>query len=373
MSSRDYFAQVAGDWESMRAGFFSPAVRDKALAAAGLRPGQACGLVCADVGAGSGFISEALLDAGAGVFAVDREPAMLRELSARLAVRSAGRLTVLEGGAEALPLPAAAVDRVFANMFLHHAEDPAAAIREMARILRPGGRLVLTDLDRHGHEFLLREHHDRWPGFDRADVAVWLADAGLAGARVDCCGENCCAGSCDGTDSARVSIFLASARKPLWSAVLDEAAALAAGARARSYMAGNRPLLCAESVFLAVCETLGVRTPLAPRAATGFCSGLSRTCGHCGVFSAGVLALGVALGRDSELDDLDRTYLPAQDYREFFLARFGSLDCRDLTGCDLGDAAGLEDYRARGLKHAVCARLLEEGAAQVVRIIAENA
>lgn len=368
MSSREYFAKVAGDWESMRSGFFSPAVREKALALAGVRPGQ----IAADLGAGAGFVTEALLDAGLSVFAVDQSPEMLEQLAARFADKHPGRVAPLVGPAEALPLPGASVDFVFANMFLHHVDDPAAAIREMARILRPGGRLVLTDLDSHGHGFLLREHHDRWPGFARADVAAWLSAAGFEGPRVDCCGENCCADSCDGSDSARVSIFAASGTRPLWSVRLDEAAALAAGARARSYMAGDRPLLCAESVLRALAEALGVASPLIPRMATGFCSGLSRSCSHCGVYSAGVLSLGLALGRDSELDDLDRTYAPVQDYREFFLARFGSLDCRELTGCDLGDPAGLLSYREQGLKHSVCARLLDEGAAELVRIISAN-
>jgi precorrin-6B methylase 2 len=368
-------SSTSGDWENMRSGFFPPAVREAALAAAGIVPGLAAGRVCADVGAGSGFVSEALLAAGAGVFAIDREPGMLEQLRARLGGGAAARLATLEGSGDALPLPDMSVDAVFANMYLHHADDPALAIREMARILKPGGRLVITDLDSHGHEFLLREQHDRWPGFARTDVSAWLAAAGLQKASVGSCGaggQTCCADSCDGSDSARVSIFLASAVRPLWTATLDEAAALAAGARARAGMAGDRPLLCAESTFKAVAEALGMASPLVPRAATGFCSGLSRSCGACGVFSAGVLALGVALGRDCELDDLDRTYLPVQDYREFFLSRFGSLDCRGLTGCDLGDAAGLADYRARGLKHSVCAGLLEQGAAQLVRIIAAN-
>jgi len=371
VSSREYFARVAGDWETMRSGFFSPAVREKALALAGVRPGQ----TAADLGAGAGFVTEALLAAGLSVFAVDQSPEMLAQLTSRFAHTHPGRVLPLRGAAEALPLPHASVDFVFANMFLHHVDDPLAAIREMARILRPGGRLVLTDLDSHGHGFLLREHHDRWPGFARAEVAAWLSAAGLEGPRVDCCGpegEVCCADSRDGADSARVSIFAASGRKPLWTARLDEAAALAAGERARASMAGDRPLLCAESVARALAEALGIASPLIPRAATGFCSGLSRSCSHCGVFSAGVLSLGLALGRDSELDDLDRTYAPVQEYREFFLARFGSLNCRELTGCDLGDPAGLLGYRAQGLKHSVCARLLAEGAAELVRIIAEN-
>ncbi len=172
MSGREYFARVAGEWDALRSGFFPEAVRDKALALAGLDggsvggPGAGAGRTALDVGAGTGFVTEALLAAGLEVCAVDESPEMLERLRAKLAGR--GRLTVLPGGAGRLPLPSASVDFVFANMLLHHAGDPAAAIAEMARVLKPGGRVVLTDLDRHDFAFLLTEHHDRWPGFERA-------------------------------------------------------------------------------------------------------------------------------------------------------------------------------------------------------------
>ncbi len=114
------------------------------------------------------------------------------------------------GEAESLPLEDRSVDYVFANMYLHHVESPPAAIREMARILKPGGRLVITDLDRHDFDFLRTEHCDRWMGFDRPDVARWFAEAGLVDVNIDCVGENCCAASQSGCGEAAVSIFVAS-------------------------------------------------------------------------------------------------------------------------------------------------------------------
>lgn len=57
---------------------------------------------------------------------------------------------------------------VFANMCPHHVENPPEAIREMARVVQPGGRLVITDLEPHDFTFLREEHHDRWMGFARA-------------------------------------------------------------------------------------------------------------------------------------------------------------------------------------------------------------
>lgn len=375
MSGREYFAKVAGEWDELRAGFFPEAVRQKALALAGIGgdpaagSGAVAGRTALDVGAGTGFVTEALLAAGLEVCAVDESPEMLARLSAKLTGR--GRLTVLAGGAGRLPLPSASVDFVFANMLLHHAEDPAAAIAEMARALKPGGRLVLTDLDRHDFAFLLAEHHDRWPGFERADVRAWLAAAGLEGVGVECCGEDCCADSCTGAGAARISIFAATARRPVCGVRPAEADPGAASDYARACWAAGRPLLCAESVLCGVAAALGVRSPLVPRLATGFCSGLSRTQGPCGAFSAGVMALGMALGRDSGQDDLDGTFGPAQEFRDFFEERFGSISCREITGCDLGSPEGLADYRARGLKTGLCGPMLEQVAARVVRIVKE--
>ena len=78
------------------------------------------------------------------------------------------------GDTAGLPLGDGEVDAALGNMVLHHAEDPPAAILEMTRILKPGGRLVITDADTHTHEWLRTEQHDRWLGFDRADIGRWF-------------------------------------------------------------------------------------------------------------------------------------------------------------------------------------------------------
>ncbi len=99
------------------------------------------------------------------------------------------------------------------NMYLHHVDDPVIAIQEMTRILKAGGRLVITDLDKHQFDFLRIEHHDRWMGFKRDDVRDWLEAAGLVNVQVDCVGENCSATSNNGNEAALVTIFVASGEK----------------------------------------------------------------------------------------------------------------------------------------------------------------
>lgn len=383
MSSQEYFATVAADWDRLRAGFFPEAVRAKALALAGVCAGK----IAADLGAGTGFVTQALLEAGLTVFAVDRSPEMLAGLRARFpsAVQT-GRLTALEGEAHRLPLPDASVEHVFANMLLHHADDPAHAIAEMARILRPGGRLVITDLDAHAHQVLLDEHHDRWPGFRRGDVAAWLQVSGFVAPSVASSGESCCCepgccapvgcepGVCAPTPEAGqggVSIFMASGQKPVLGVRPADADVLAVGRRARVLFDAAPNLLCAESVFQAVAEGLGVDSPLVPRVATGFCSGLARTDGLCGAFSGGVLALGLALGRETGHDGLDQPYEAVQAYREFFLSRFGHDACTRICGCRLDTDEGRKAFGPSGAK-ARCLDVVETAAAQVVRLLQDR-
>ncbi len=83
----------------------------------------------------------------------------------------------------------------------------------MARILKPGGIVIVTDLDAHQHSFLRDEHHDRWLGFERQQIRSWFREAGLTDVRADGLGDECRATSTEGWNAA-ISIFVASGRKP---------------------------------------------------------------------------------------------------------------------------------------------------------------
>lgn len=206
VSSKDYFDKLDACWDEFREGLFSELVREQALAVANVKRGE----VAADIGAGTGFLTEALVARGLRVVAVDQSEVMLQALGAKYSVFDG--VVCRTGVAEALPIDDETVDHAFANMFLHHVEDPPAAILEMARTVRPGGRLVITDLDSHEHEFLRTEQHDRWLGFERDEVRLWMTQAGLVDVKIDCVGANCCTTSSTGEGIA-VSIFIASGRR----------------------------------------------------------------------------------------------------------------------------------------------------------------
>ncbi len=93
-------------------------------------------------------------------------------------------MTVREGTLEALPLADGALDAAVLLLVLHHVPDPPAALAEVARVVRPGGRVVLGDMVPHAHERYRAQMGHQWLGFDAAQVTGWLADAGFGAVRV---------------------------------------------------------------------------------------------------------------------------------------------------------------------------------------------
>lgn len=207
MSSKEFFDRVAQDWDQMREGYFSDDVRVGALAAAAVEKGR----IAADIGAGTGFISQGLVQAGLRVIAVDQSEVILNEMKRKFDGLSTIDYRV--GNAQEIPVPDESVDYTFANMCLHHVESPPGAIREMTRILKPEGRLVITDADEHEFEFLREEHHDRWLGFKRTDIRNWFEAAGLRAVLVESVGALCEVQSFCCEDFARIGIFVASGEK----------------------------------------------------------------------------------------------------------------------------------------------------------------
>lgn len=205
--SETYFSDVAEAWDELRAGYFTEEMRDAAIARADLSPDD----VVVDVGTGTGFVIQGLAPRVAKVYGFDASPEMLDVARRNLARFDKVELQVAPG--QKLPLPDSSVDAAFGNMYLHHAPDPAAAIAELARVLRPGGKLVLTDLDAHDQEWMREEMADRWLGFEQDDIRAWYADAGLADIAVDCAQGSCCTATPGGDDLA-LGIFVAYGKKP---------------------------------------------------------------------------------------------------------------------------------------------------------------
>ena len=172
-ASRDYFDRMAGKYGALihPGGGFEPLAT--ALCAG------FCGRDVADLGAGEGYLTLQLARYARHVHAVDHSPRMLRHLEKAAADAGlASVVTALQGDLEGVPLPSGSVDAVFLSQALHHAAEPARAVAEAVRLLRPGGLLLLLDLARHDREWVRERFADQWLGFEPDLLAGWVRQAG---------------------------------------------------------------------------------------------------------------------------------------------------------------------------------------------------
>lgn len=109
-------------------------------------------------------------------------------------------------------------------------------------------------------------------------------------------------------------------------------------------------LYCAESTVLAIAESQGIESGILPRAATGFCSGMARTCGTCGALLGAIMGLGLVLGRDTPDGSVNRTYESTGKLIRRFEEEFGSTNCKELLDCDLGTPEGQSAFRENNLR-----------------------
>jgi C_GCAxxG_C_C family probable redox protein len=92
---------------------------------------------------------------------------------------------------------------------------------------------------------------------------------------------------------------------------------------------------CAESVLIAIAESQGIKSDLIPKIASGFCSGIARTCGMCGAVSGAIMGINLIFGRSSPSESTEQSYSLTQQMIRDFERQFGSTNCRQLIGCDL--------------------------------------
>ena len=138
----------------------------------------------ADLGCGEGYLTVETSRWAASVIAVDRSSEVLKRARALAARRRVTNVTWKRGNLESLPIGDCAVDVALFSQALHHAEDPARALAEAARILVPGGRVLVLDLREHDQSWVRERLGDRWLGFTRERLATLLEEAGLIDVKV---------------------------------------------------------------------------------------------------------------------------------------------------------------------------------------------
>lgn len=132
-----------------------------------------------DIGTGTGAMLALFKDRAEHMIGIDRSPDMLRFGRARLSEAGIANAELRQGDMNGLGLPSASADTVILHQVLHYARYPAVVVAEAARLLAPGGRLVIVDVAPHDREELRRDHAHARLGFADEEVLGYLRAAGL--------------------------------------------------------------------------------------------------------------------------------------------------------------------------------------------------
>ena len=176
-AARRYFTLNAADWDTIRALHVAEGAVEKAMREAiGAR--QFDSLL--DLGTGTGRLLELFAPLYARAVGIDASTDMLAVARANLDRAGVANAQVRLGDIHTLPFPRNSFDVVTIHQVLHYLDQPERAIAEAARVLRPGGRLLIVDFAPHDLEFLREEHAHRRLGFAREPMRQWIEAPGLS-------------------------------------------------------------------------------------------------------------------------------------------------------------------------------------------------
>ncbi|MBA4792140.1 metalloregulator ArsR/SmtB family transcription factor [Phenylobacterium sp.] len=177
----EYFARNAARWDEIRSLY----VADEAVEAAirdAVGGGRFRRLI--DLGSGTGRMLTLLGPSADEALGLDLSQQMLNIARSHVARAGLEHCELRHGDIFGTRLPDGAADLVVVHQVLHYLNEPAVAVREAARLVAPGGRLLIVDFAPHALEFLREQHQHRRLGFSETEMSRWLEDAGLSGVQV---------------------------------------------------------------------------------------------------------------------------------------------------------------------------------------------
>lgn len=181
-SAAEWFQAHAGDWDAIRSLHVAESEVEQSMARA-LGEGRLARLI--DIGTGTGRMLELFAPQADAALGIDRSSEMLRLARAKLSERGLEHAELRQADLYALPLADGEADAAILHHVLHFAQQPGAAIAEAARVLEPGGRLLIVDFAPHEREELRSKDAHVRLGFSDEQILGWFASAGLAPVQVE--------------------------------------------------------------------------------------------------------------------------------------------------------------------------------------------
>jgi ubiquinone/menaquinone biosynthesis C-methylase UbiE len=175
--SQEFFSSSAGQWDRLRQELFGDRFHLAALG--GFADSR---WIVGDLGCGTGQVSASLAPFVERVVAVDASAAMLQ--AARKRLHGLDNIELRRGDLEALPIDEQRLDAATLMLVLHHVPEPEKALTEVARVLRPGGRVLLVDMLPHDRDGYRQQMGHVWLGFAEQQTRRMMTAAGFDGIRV---------------------------------------------------------------------------------------------------------------------------------------------------------------------------------------------
>ena len=175
--SQEFFATAAGEWDRLRSDLFGDTFY--LWGVLGLIDPK---IVVGDLGCGTGQLTEVVAPYVEKVVAVDSSTDMLD--AARQRVGAARNVDLRQGELESLPIEAGELDVAMLSLVLHYSPSPGRALAEVARVLRPGGRVLVVDMLPHDRQEYQQQMGHVWLGFSDKQIGKFLTDAGFSDVRM---------------------------------------------------------------------------------------------------------------------------------------------------------------------------------------------
>lgn len=176
--AQKYFAEHAPIWNETRR-LHAPEAEVEAAIVAAAEERRKPWRRLLDIGCGAGRMLEILAPKAETAIGVDLSAAMLGVARAQMERAGLRQVQLRQGDIFALPVERDSADLAIVHQVLHYLDEPARALREAARALAPGGRLIVVDFAPHRCEILREKHEHRRLGFSAEEIADYLREAGL--------------------------------------------------------------------------------------------------------------------------------------------------------------------------------------------------